>query len=92
MQPSHITHQKIVSQHQLLYLNHFPTQQAVLYNGRCQPLISAAIAKLTIAVVSPAVQLPRLCVCKDMGARAMQASLIEKYSKFCQKYESYFYV
>lgn len=28
----------------------------------------------------------------DMGARAMQANLIEKYSKFCQKYESYFYV
>lgn len=28
----------------------------------------------------------------DMGARAMQATLIEKYSKFCQKYESYFYV
>ena len=28
----------------------------------------------------------------DMGARALQASLIERYSKFCQKYESYFYV
>lgn len=28
----------------------------------------------------------------DMGARAVQASLIKNYSKFCQKYESYFYV
>ncbi len=28
----------------------------------------------------------------DMGARAIQASLVERYSKFCQKYESYFYV
>lgn len=28
----------------------------------------------------------------DMGARAVQASLVERYSKFCQKYESYFYV
>jgi len=28
----------------------------------------------------------------DMGARALQASLLERYSKFCQKYESYFYV
>lgn len=28
----------------------------------------------------------------DMGSRAIQANLVEKYSKFCQKYESYFYV
>jgi len=28
----------------------------------------------------------------DMGARAIQANLIERYSRFCQKYESYFYV
>lgn len=28
----------------------------------------------------------------DMGARALQANLVERYSKFCQKYESYFYV
>jgi hypothetical protein len=28
----------------------------------------------------------------DMGARAMQANLVEKYSRFCQRYESYFYV
>ena len=28
----------------------------------------------------------------DIGARAIQASLVERYSKFCQKYESYFYV
>ncbi|XP_023320123.1 uncharacterized protein LOC111695143 [Eurytemora carolleeae] len=28
----------------------------------------------------------------DMGARAIQANLVERYSKFCQKYESYFYV
>lgn len=28
----------------------------------------------------------------DMGARAMQADLMERYSRFCQRYESYFYV
>ena len=28
----------------------------------------------------------------DMGARAIQANLVEKYSRFCQRYESYFYV
>merc|ERR1719189_35445 len=28
----------------------------------------------------------------DMGARAVQQRLINNYSKFCQKYESYFYV
>jgi len=29
---------------------------------------------------------------RDMGAVALQQNLIERYSKFCQKYESYFYV
>jgi hypothetical protein len=28
----------------------------------------------------------------DMGARAIQANMVEKYSRFCQRYESYFYV
>jgi len=28
----------------------------------------------------------------DMGARALQTALIERYSRFCQRYESYFYV
>jgi len=28
----------------------------------------------------------------DMGARALQNALIERYSRFCQRYESYFYV
>ena len=28
----------------------------------------------------------------DMGARALQSALLERYSRFCQRYESYFYV
>ena len=50
-----------------MYLDHLPAQETVLNDGGCQPLVSAAIAQLAVAIVSPAEQLPCLCIGKNMG-------------------------
>ena len=74
-----------------LVLRRTPTQLPAATSRRRSSLIGGPGPGSIHQVGLPSVPVHSHAI-TDMGARAMQAHLVEKYSRFCQRYESYFYV